>query len=155
MRAEDAAVHSFFIGGVKQAGDFLPSPPTLIHYLHLDPFSQATVETPAVSAVSGSSPPPAVAGPSTPSPKKIRVVFYDLDGTLIKTRLGSDFPKSRDDWAWWHPSVPKRLKQEVGEGRHLIVISNQGDPRPKIRTEWKAKVPLIAAKVCQISVSHH
>jgi hypothetical protein len=28
-----------------------------------------------------------------------------------------------------------------------VVISNQGDAREKIRKEWKAKVPLIAAKV--------
>jgi hypothetical protein len=28
-----------------------------------------------------------------------------------------------------------------------VVISNQGDAREKIRREWKAKVPLIAAKV--------
>lgn len=75
------------------------------------------------------------------------MIFYDLDGTLIKTKGTNTYPNGRDDWAWWHPSVPKRLKQEVDEGKHLIVISNQGDSREKIRSEWKAKVPLIAAKV--------
>ena len=33
------------------------------------------------------------------------------------------------------------------EGKHLVVLSNQADSRPKIRAEWKAKLPLIAAKV--------
>lgn len=28
-----------------------------------------------------------------------------------------------------------------------MVLSNQADSRPKIRAEWKAKLPLIAAKV--------
>jgi hypothetical protein len=39
------------------------------------------------------------------------------------------------------------LKREVEEGKHLVVLSNQADSRPKIRAEWKAKLPLIAAKV--------
>jgi bifunctional polynucleotide phosphatase/kinase len=40
------------------------------------------------------------------------------------------------------------LKAEWEEGKHLIVLSNQGDSRPKIREEWKAKLPLITSKVC-------
>jgi len=80
--------------------------------------------------------------------KKIEIVFYDLDGTLIKTlKSGSGFPTSRADWQWWDPCVPSRLRKEVEEGKHLVVLSNQADSRPKIRGEWKAKLPLIAAKV--------
>ena len=33
-----------------------------------------------------------------------------------------------------------------------MVLSNQADARPKIRAEWKAKLPLIAAKVRLSSV---
>ena len=98
----------------------------MIHYFHLDPFSP---------------------GPSTP---KVQVVFYDLDGTLIKTRTGSEFPRNRDDWMWWNDAVPARLKREHEEGKHLVVLSNQGDERAKIQNEWRAKVPLIAAKVSGI-----
>jgi bifunctional polynucleotide phosphatase/kinase len=44
------------------------------------------------------------------------------------------------------------LKREVEEGKHLVVLSNQADSRPKIRAEWKAKLPLIAAKVSLLSL---
>jgi len=127
-------VHPLFTGGLKDPGTNVPSAPTLIHYLHLDPFAP-------------SAPDAVEAGPSDISRKKVSVVFYDLDGTLIKTKTNAKFPTSRDDWAWWHPSVPNRLRREHEEGKHLIVISNQGDTREKIRREWKAKLPLITGKV--------
>lgn len=128
-------------------GDYQFSPETLIHYLHNDPFASQ-----------------AQAGPSNPIPsspntattlsgsKKIPIIFYDLDGTLIKNKSGAAFPKGRDDWVWWHPSVPARLKKEVGEGKHLVVISNQGSANLTNRTEWRAKIPLIAGKVRTFSL---
>ncbi|WWC98526.1 polynucleotide kinase 3'-phosphatase [Kwoniella sp. B9012] len=88
----------------------------------------------------------AAEGPEPPA-KKLAISFYDLDGTLIKPKSGAQFPKNRDDWIWWHSSVPELLKKENEEGRHLIVISNQGDPREKIKSEWRAKLSLIAAKL--------
>ncbi|WVF68183.1 polynucleotide kinase 3'-phosphatase [Kwoniella sp. CBS 6097] len=127
--------HPFFTGAAqKTLGEFQPSPPTLVHFLHLDPFSSSPKNEPLTVTQNG-------------KPKKIAISFYDLDGTLIKPRLGGQFPKSRDDWMWWHPSVPGFLQKEHDAGRHLVVISNQGDPREKIKSEWRAKLPLIAAKM--------
>lgn len=124
-----AVVHPFFSSKPITLGNFLPSPPTIAHFLHLDPF-------------------PSLGESST---RKIEMVFYDLDGTLIKTKNGgSGFPTSRTDWSWWDISVPAKLKREWEEGKHLVVLSNQGDGRPKVRGEWKAKLPLIAAKVCPL-----
>ncbi|GFZ48059.1 hypothetical protein JCM24511_05807 [Saitozyma sp. JCM 24511] len=167
------APHPFFTGALQTSstgpgtGTFLPSPPSLMHYLHLDPFSTLppnTINTtndapdapppsspsssfPSASNPSKSQPKPKSSPTPTPTPTKVPIVFYDLDGTLIKTRSGADFPKSRDDWTWWDPVVPGRLKKEWEEGKHVVVVSNQGDAREKIRREWRAKVPLIAAKM--------
>jgi bifunctional polynucleotide phosphatase/kinase len=128
-----APVHPFFSAAPTTSGSFIPSPPTVAHFLNLDPFHNL--------------------GESS---KKIEVVFYDLDGTLIKTlKSGSGFPTSRADWQWWDLSVPGKLKREVEEGKHLVVLSNQADSRPKIRAEWKAKLPLIASKVCALSSSSY
>ncbi|ODN99428.1 polynucleotide kinase 3'-phosphatase [Cryptococcus wingfieldii CBS 7118] len=125
--------HPFFSGGARKQtlGTFLPSEPSLIHFTHLDPFS--VVQHGSSSTQSG--------------PKKAGVMFYDLDGTLIKPKSGAKFPKDREDWQWWHPSVPERLKKEYEEGKHLVVISNQGDKSPKRRGEWREKLSLIAAKM--------
>ena len=39
-----------------------------------------------------------------------KVAGFDLDGTLIKTKSGRTYPKNENDWDWWNPSVPKKLK---------------------------------------------
>ncbi|UOH79766.1 polynucleotide kinase 3'-phosphatase [Cryptococcus neoformans] len=137
--------HPFFTGEPKEHGKFHPSDPALIHFTHLDPFE--SLPNPS----SGTTNPIA----SVSSSKKIPVAFYDLDGTLTKTRSGNDFPKSRDDWMWWHPSVPEKLKQEWEDGTHLVVISNQGSKKPKIKSEWRAKLPLIAAKANNLALQQN
>lgn len=161
-------------------GHFVSSPTTVCHYLHLDPFVQPKGENeagpsrfksgsptkthlPNSTSASASTSLPTDNGSETENKskskanrngvegKKIEIVFYDLDGTLIKTRTGSDFPTNRSDWQWWDPSVPTQLKKEWEQGKHLVVLSNQGDGREKVRSEWKAKLPLIAAKVSPAS----
>ena len=133
------------MGQATLPGRFLTSPPTVTHFLHLDPFAP-TSSTPGPTSSNG--PLPKTNGAHAESScRKVPVVLYDLDGTLIKTKSGNRFPSKRDDWAWWHTSVPHKLKAEWEAGKHLIVISNQGDSRTTIRTEWKAKLPLVAAKV--------
>ena len=48
--------------------------------------------------------PAAVAGSSA-------IVAFDLDGTLITTKSGASFPRSRSDWTWLSTQVPRRLRQ--------------------------------------------
>jgi hypothetical protein len=101
------------------------TPASLIHYVTDDPLTT-----------------------TTPAPEEaVTLVLYDLDGTLIKPRYGGKFPKAADDWTWWDASVPKRLKADVEEGKHVIVLSNQAAKSPKLRRAWMEKIPLIAEKV--------
>jgi bifunctional polynucleotide phosphatase/kinase len=129
--AGTGVVHPFFSSKpTPTLGHFQNSPATVVHFLHLDPFLSSSE------------------GESSTTRKPIEIVFYDLDGTLIKTRANtSGFPKDRADWQWWDPSVPGRLKREWEQGKHLVVLSNQGHTSPKVKAEWRAKLPLIAAKV--------
>lgn len=147
--SSSSSVHPFFTSKPTTSGNFVASPSTVCHFLHLDPFASSPSSSLAAAGPAASS------STVKPEPPKVEVVFYDLDGTLIKTRTGGDFPSSRSDWTWWHPDVPARLKQEWAEGKHVVVLSNQGDARDKVRTEWKAKLPLIAAKVGGVSISSH
>lgn len=85
-------------------GSYQKSPsPTMLHYQHLDPLKDAKGKK-----------------------DKVSLVLYDLDGTLIKPRNNGRFPKNREDWTWWHTSVPNRLKEEAEAGKHIIILSNQG-----------------------------
>jgi bifunctional polynucleotide phosphatase/kinase len=106
------------------------TPPSLIHYWSDD--------------VLAATPPPESA---------VTLILYDLDGTLIKTKSGAKFPKGADDWVWWDASVPKRLKEDVAAGRHVIMLSNQGSRSVKNKKAWKEKIPLIAEKVSQESLT--
>lgn len=84
-------------------GSYQKAPPSLLHYQHLDPLKEAKEKK-----------------------EKVSLVLYDLDGTLIKPRNNGRFPKNREDWTWWHTSVPARLKEEAEAGKHIIILSNQG-----------------------------
>lgn len=105
------------------------TPASLIHYTADDPLSSPAPETP------------------------VPLVLYDLDGTLIKPKSGARFPKSADDWTWWHASVPKRLRADVADGKHVVILSNQGSRSVKLQKAWKEKIPQIADKVCFLTVT--
>lgn len=104
-------VHSFFTqtqnGSSSEDmanGSYQKSPSaSMLHYQHLDPLKDAKGKK-----------------------GKVSLVLYDLDGTIIKPRNGGRFPKNREDWTWWHSSVPARLKEETEAGKHVIILSNQG-----------------------------
>lgn len=38
------------------------------------------------------------------------------DSTLISTASNSKFPRNADDWKWWNPKVPERVKELNSEG---------------------------------------
>ncbi|KAJ9119115.1 hypothetical protein QFC22_003606 [Naganishia vaughanmartiniae] len=103
------------------------APPTVEHYLHLDPFasSGSSIGSPAVST-------------------KVKVAMYDLDGTLIQPKSGARFPKDATDWKWWDATVKAKLAQVQKEQFHLVIISNQNLKEKPLKA-WKSKVALICA----------
>lgn len=58
--------------------------------------------------------------------KPSKVFGIDLDDTLIKTKSGSKFPIDKNDWTWWHPSVPDTLKKSLDMGYTIVIFTNQG-----------------------------
>ncbi len=39
-----------------------------------------------------------------------KIIAFDMDDTLIRTKSGKKFPKARDDWQWWSSAVRKALR---------------------------------------------
>ncbi|KAH9061190.1 polynucleotide kinase 3 phosphatase-domain-containing protein [Lactarius vividus] len=83
----------------------------------------------------------------------LRVAAFDLDSTLIKfVRTGSKGNKrattttNGPEWEWWKAVVPQKLKEALDSGYSVVVISNQNIKSAAL-TDWKKKIPLIAAAV--------
>lgn len=54
-----------------------------------------------------------------------RALFLDLDGTLIITKTGGIFPKSRDDWQF-KPGILPIITDHVTSDYYIMIVSNQG-----------------------------
>lgn len=54
-----------------------------------------------------------------------KALFLDLDGTVIVTRSGSTFPKSKDDWQF-KEGIMDKIDTYVERGCYIMIVSNQG-----------------------------
>ncbi|TGZ80341.1 polynucleotide kinase 3'-phosphatase [Ascodesmis nigricans] len=77
--------------------------------------------------------------------KNRKVAGFDLDGTLIKTKSGNTHSKDTQDWQWWHPDIPTKIKGLYKEGYHIVIFTNQaGLKEPSKKTahyiKFKEKV---------------
>ncbi|KAG9230469.1 polynucleotide kinase 3 phosphatase [Amylocarpus encephaloides] len=81
-----------------------------------------------------------------------KVAAFDFDSTLIQTSSGKKFASDSNDWKWWHPSVPGRLRMlHAEEGYRIVVISNQGGLSLNADSKApKSKVPTFKAKVSAV-----
>lgn len=125
MKSEPAATmkptfHPFFRPPKPGPSSYVkvPSPSTLEHYLHLDPFVTTSASTSTaipelqLQIEAGSE---FQIVPRPPS-NLVKLALCDLDGCLIKTRGNSSWPKNKDDWDWWHPNVKRKLKEWHEDG---------------------------------------
>jgi hypothetical protein len=42
-----------------------------------------------------------------------KIIGFDLDSTLIKTKSGAKFPKSFDDWIYQYDNINSELNSEI------------------------------------------
>jgi D-glycero-D-manno-heptose 1,7-bisphosphate phosphatase len=54
-----------------------------------------------------------------------KAVFIGLEGVLINSKSGSEYPIGVDDWDFV-PGVKQALKRYVNEGYLICIVSNQG-----------------------------
>ncbi|KAL3463222.1 polynucleotide kinase 3 phosphatase-domain-containing protein [Aspergillus heterothallicus] len=56
---------------------------------------------------------------------KPKIAAFDFDSTLVSTASGNRFAKNAEDWKWWNPIVPSKLRELHFDGYHVAIISNQ------------------------------
>ncbi|KAK6518859.1 hypothetical protein TWF281_003550 [Arthrobotrys megalospora] len=91
-----------------------------------------------------------LSGPNKPvKDGKVKFAGFDLDSNLIATKSGNKFAKDGEDWKWWHPTVPSKLRKMSEEGYRLVIFTNQNGLKAsgskaddKVR-EWTKKVNYI------------
>jgi DNA 3'-phosphatase len=70
----------------------------------------------------------------------IKVIFADLDHTLITPKGKHVFPKSLDDWKWKNEAIVPKLKDMYNMGYEIVIVSNQ---KKMTSEEVKAKTKMI------------
>ncbi|KIO13120.1 hypothetical protein M404DRAFT_560335 [Pisolithus tinctorius Marx 270] len=73
-----------------------------------------------------------------------KIAALDLDGTVIKSNHNNRGKGSALQWEWWRNVVPSKMRTLHEEGYSIVFISNQALKSNQL-TEWKKKIPLIAA----------
>jgi polynucleotide 3'-phosphatase len=91
------------------------------------------------------------------SDAKLIVGAFDLDDTLVKTKSGGKFPRTAEDWQWWHNKVPESLNtwirnkdaedQDDSFSKVLVLFTNQGGVTNTIPTSGPNKPSLSFAKL--------
>ncbi|KAJ9450900.1 bifunctional polynucleotide phosphatase/kinase [Diplonema papillatum] len=81
-----------------------------------------------------------------------KVMGFDMDDTLIKTKSGNVFAKTADDWQWLCPEVPKVLRKLIEDGMKIVIFSNQSGIDGKKGYDT-AKAKAIQTKISNIAKS--
>jgi bifunctional polynucleotide phosphatase/kinase len=55
----------------------------------------------------------------------MKVIFADLDHTLITPKGKYVFPKTIDDWKWKNDAIVPKLKAMYADGYEIVIVSNQ------------------------------
>ncbi|KAF9580496.1 hypothetical protein BGW38_002841, partial [Lunasporangiospora selenospora] len=74
------------------------------------------------------------------------IAGFDLDQTLIKVNGKHKWPKNADDWVWWSPKVPARLKELSESGHTLVLVTNQNGLEGNVPKQEEMKLKL--SKIC-------
>ena len=78
-----------------------------------------------------------------------KLVSFDMDDTLIKTKSGAKFPKDSNDWVFWHEKIIPKLKEWYEKGYKIVIFTNQNGISKGHTTEneIKKKIENISQKI--------
>jgi len=61
-----------------------------------------------------------------------KMVALDYDWTLVNPKDGKTFPSNIDDWEWFSPIVPEKIKKYYEDGFMIVIFTNQSK-------DWKCE----------------
>lgn len=68
--------------------------------------------------------------------------WFDMDGTIIKTKSGKTFPVNSDDWQFLCDATVKKIKELSKDGFSIVIITNQAgiEKHTTNPDDWMKKV---------------
>jgi bifunctional polynucleotide phosphatase/kinase len=82
-----------------------------------------------------------------PINKMKKIILFDLDNTIIKTKSKKTFPINSADWIFWSPTV-KTIINDIGDKTIVGIISNQKGLGTKEKLiEWQQKITNIIKEI--------
>lgn len=97
---------------------------SLITFIHKD-FMTSLSTTSSNNDPSPSSSASSSSNSASNHDKKITILSFDFDSTLVNTKSGRAFATGPDDWQLWHTSIPAKLKEYQDKGYKLVIFTNQ------------------------------
>ena len=74
-----------------------------------------------------------------------KLASFDYDWTIVNPKEGKTFPVNINDWEWYHPSVPDKIKEYYDNGHMIVIFTNQSK-------EWKHKQIRIVSRALKIPI---
>lgn len=74
-----------------------------------------------------------------------KLASFDYDWTIVNPKGGKTFPVNINDWEWYHPSVPDKIKEYYDNGHMIVIFTNQSK-------EWKHKQIRIVSRALKIPI---
>lgn len=80
---------------------------------------------------------------------KTKLICFDLDGTLIRTKSGKKFPKDKNDWVLFSSNISKKMEYLTEHDYAIVIITNQnGIDTGKVKiSDWKDKITNIYKEI--------
>merc|ERR1712166_1258275 len=69
-----------------------------------------------------------------------KIAGFDLDSTLVNTKTGGRFATTAQDWCWFNPAVPDKLKELIADGFKIVIFTNQGGIKSAVNGVQATKV---------------
>jgi len=74
-----------------------------------------------------------------------KMASFDYDWTIVNPKNGKTFPSSIDDWQWFDPCIPDKIKQYYNDGYMIVIFTNQSK-------QWKCEQIQLVMKILDIPI---
>ncbi|GLC56035.1 hypothetical protein PLESTB_001057500 [Pleodorina starrii] len=69
-----------------------------------------------------------------------KIAGVDLDGTMVNTKSGAQFPKDAADWKWFNKATPDVIRSYHDRGFKVVIFTNQGGIKSAVTGKMAEKV---------------